>query len=47
VHRSSAAYVASIGASAAIYPDFGAGLWEGAPIGIPITTIPSGQAKVG
>ncbi|MBB5872964.1 hypothetical protein F4553_006398 [Allocatelliglobosispora scoriae] len=46
VHRSSSTYVASIGASAAMHPDFGSGTWEGAPIGIPITQVKPGQAKV-
>ncbi len=46
VHRSSSAYVASIGASATMHPDFGSGAWEGSPIGIPITTVRPGQAPV-
>jgi hypothetical protein len=46
VHRSSAAYVASIGAGATMHPDFGSGLWEGSPIGIPVTVVQPGQAKV-
>ncbi|WP_212829421.1 hypothetical protein [Catellatospora sp. TT07R-123] len=46
VHASSAAYVRSIGADAHMHPDFGSGLWEGAPIGIPVTTVKPGQAKV-
>src|SRR5438046_686018 len=33
----SAAYVASIGTGARVKADFGAGLWDGGPIGIPIT----------
>lgn len=47
VHPKSAAFVAAIGADAGMHPDFGSGLWEGAPIGIPVTTVPAGQAKVG
>lgn len=35
VHPNSAAYIASIGPDTGLHPDFGAGLWEGAPIGIP------------
>ena len=31
------AIVASIGRERTLHPDFGSGLWEGAPIGIPIT----------
>ncbi|GIH10977.1 hypothetical protein Rhe02_90440 [Rhizocola hellebori] len=46
VHRSSAAFIASIGAASTMHPDFGAGLWEGAPIGIPVTTVKPGQATV-
>lgn len=44
VHASSAAYIASIGASTGLHADFGSGLWEGAPIGIPVTTVKPGQA---
>ncbi|MEV4622158.1 hypothetical protein AB0J74_26035 [Asanoa sp. NPDC049573] len=46
VHPRSAAMVASIGAGAAVHPDFGSGTYEGAPIGIPVTTVPAGQKKV-
>jgi hypothetical protein len=46
VHRDSAAWVASIGAAAHAHPDFGAGLIDGAPFGIPVTAVPPGQAKV-
>lgn len=46
VHPNSAAYVASIGTTRTVHADFGAGLWEGAAIGIPITTVPAGQAGV-
>jgi hypothetical protein len=46
VHPKSAAFVESIGAGATMHPDFGSGMWEGAPIGIPVTTVPAGQAKV-
>ena len=45
VHPKSAAFVESIGAGATMHPDFGSGLWEGAPIGIPVTTVRAGQAK--
>ncbi|MFE5805494.1 hypothetical protein [Streptomyces sp. NPDC056491] len=37
VHPSSDRYVASIGAAEPLHPDFGAGLVEGQPFGIPIT----------
>ena len=37
----SAAYVAAIGADEGLHPDFGAGLQDDAPIGIPFTTVSS------
>ena len=46
VHRDSAAWVASIGATAKVHPDFGSGTIDGSPFGIPITPVPAGQAKV-
>jgi hypothetical protein len=46
VHPRSDAIVGGIGASAHMHPDFGSGLWEGAPIGIPFVTVPGGQARV-
>jgi len=39
-------YVATIGANAPGHPDFGSGLWDGGPIGIPFTTVPGTQPKV-
>jgi hypothetical protein len=42
----SAAIVAAIGAALPLHADFGSGLYDGAPIGIPITVVPSSQAKV-
>ena len=32
--------VASIGTGTGLHPDFGSGLWDGSPIGIPVTTVP-------
>ena len=46
VLANSATLVASIGASAAVHADFGSGSWDGGPIGIPVTTVPAGQAAV-
>ncbi|MFA5552096.1 MAG: hypothetical protein WDA03_10845 [Trueperaceae bacterium] len=46
VHPNSAAYVRTIGESRHVHPDFGSGLWEGAPIGIPYTTVGAGQSGV-
>jgi hypothetical protein len=42
----SAGYIASIGKDRAVHPDFGSGLWEGAPIGIPYNVVPGTQPKV-
>jgi hypothetical protein len=46
VHANSAAYVASIGATTGLHPDFGAGLYRRAPIGIPYTVVPSSTPRV-
>jgi hypothetical protein len=45
VAADSAAIIASIGSDRGIHPDFGSGLWEGAPIGIPITVVGRRQPK--
>ena len=37
--------VRSIGTGGSVHADFGSGLWEGAPIGIPITVVGKRQAK--
>jgi hypothetical protein len=42
----SAAIMRSIGLDSRVHPDFGAGRWEGAPIGIPYTTVPARQKRV-
>ena len=46
VHPRSDAIVASIGLDEGLHPDFGSGKWEGAPIGIPFTTVPRSLKKV-
>lgn len=46
VAAQSAAYIAAIGADAELHPDFGAGAWDGGPIGIPYTVVPGTQPKV-
>src|SRR5579872_918102 len=46
VHANSAAYVNRIGLTSPGHSDFGSGLWDGGPIGIPFTTVPGNQAKV-
>ena len=45
VAKNSSAVIDSIGADTGLHPDFGSGLWEGAPIGIPITTVRAGLRK--
>jgi hypothetical protein len=42
-HRRSAAIVKAIGADLNVHADFGSGLWDGGPIGIPITVVDSAQ----
>lgn len=42
----SSAYIQTIGASLKLHPDFGSGLYNSAPIGIPYATVPGSQAKV-
>jgi hypothetical protein len=46
VDPNSSAYVSTIGATTGVHPDFGAGLWEGAPMGIPYNVVPGTQPKV-
>ena len=43
VHPSSSTWVTTIGASSPLHPDFGSGLYNGAPIGIPFVTVPGTQ----
>src|SRR5205807_320774 len=45
VAKSSTTIVDSIGADTGLHPDFGSGLWDGGPIGIPITTVRAGVPK--
>ncbi|MBN1371503.1 MAG: hypothetical protein JW987_06145 [Anaerolineaceae bacterium] len=45
VHARSDEYVASIGTSDHLHPDFGSGEWNGAPIGIPYVVVPGTQPK--
>jgi hypothetical protein len=42
----SSAYVSSIGAGTGLHPDFGAGLYQGSPIGIPFVVVPASQPGV-
>ncbi|MEY2590142.1 MAG: hypothetical protein QOJ67_2126 [Acidimicrobiaceae bacterium] len=46
VHPSSAQLVASMGAGSKVHADFGSGLWDGGPIGIPYTVVDASQPKV-
>jgi hypothetical protein len=49
VARNSAAVIASIGNGTGLHADFGSGLWEGSPIGIPfdVVTRPTPRSRVG
>jgi hypothetical protein len=42
----SSAYVTAIGPDRGLHPDFGSGLWNGGPIGIPFVAVPAGQPLV-
>ena len=46
VDARSDAYIASIGADGGLHPDFGAGLYEGLPLGIPFVRVPAEQPAV-
>ena len=46
VDSGSDTYIATIGADTGIHADFGSGLWEGAPIGIPYITVTQSQAHI-
>jgi hypothetical protein len=46
VHPRSAAIIRSIGPGSGLHPDFGSGRYNGAPIGIPFTTVPADQRRV-
>jgi len=45
VLSNSASMVTTIGASRGFHADFGAGMWDGGPIGIPFVTVPGTQPK--
>src|SRR5206468_12603648 len=45
VHASSASYMASIGNTVGLHPDFGT-VWNGAPNGIPYAIVPGTQSRV-
>src|SRR5437763_2490064 len=46
VDANSAAYIATIGSDKPLHADFGSGIFDGGPIGIPFITVASGQVKV-
>ncbi len=46
VDPDSALYVSTIGEARTVHADFGSGLWDGGPIGIPFVTVPGTQPKV-
>ncbi len=39
-------YIASIGPTTGVHPDFGSGTWDGGPIGIPFVVVPADQPAV-
>lgn len=39
-------YIKTIGAAIGMHPDFGSGIWDGGPIGIPFITVPATQPRV-
>jgi hypothetical protein len=46
VRTNSAAIVSTVGATAGLKADFGSGLWDGGPIGIPYVVVPPDQPRV-
>lgn len=46
VDRNSTSWIAAIGAEDSLHPDFGSGMTDGGPIGIPFSLVPMGQPKV-
>jgi hypothetical protein len=46
VHARSSGYINTIGPTGRLKGDFGSGLWEGGPIGIPYVKVPAGQPRV-
>ena len=46
VDSHSAAYINFIGVNKTLHPDFGSGLWDGGPIGIPFNLVPGSQPLV-
>ncbi len=47
VDSGSQSYIATIGSGKGLHADFGSGLWDGGPIGIPYSAVGGSQAKIG
>jgi hypothetical protein len=46
IDPSSNAYISTIGAAQHVHADFGSGLWDGGPIGLPFVIVPASQPLV-
>jgi hypothetical protein len=46
VHAQSSAWMSSVGSTSTLKADFGSGMWDGGPIGIPFTTVAGTQPRV-
>jgi hypothetical protein len=46
VASNSGTMIKAIGRTVGLHPDFGSGLWDGGPIGIPFTVVPGTQKRV-
>ena len=46
VHASSGTWITRMGAGTGLHMDFGSGEWDGGKIGIPLDSVPNGQANV-
>jgi hypothetical protein len=46
VDANSDLYITTIGATKGVHPDFGSGIWDGGPIGIPYNVVTKSQPKV-
>jgi uncharacterized protein (TIGR03437 family) len=46
IHRLSSTWVETVGRNSPMHPDFGSGLFDGGPIGIPFVAVPGTQPRV-
>jgi hypothetical protein len=46
IHPNSDTFINTIGADTGLHMDFGSGLWDGGPIGIPFVVVPGSQPEV-